>query len=287
MLTLDMAARHGLMTGPRIWDDAVSKNGTNDRAVRTISKALDVLGLIATGEAVTARDVALRLRLARSTTHRMLAEMLALRLLQREGPRFTIGPRISELAGGRVGYRRLVDVARPEMLALRDRSRETVGLHVLEGGRRVLLFQAESTHEHRWVYTNAGQGMPLHAGAASKMLLAMLPEAESAGLVPRTGLRAFTPSTPRDPARLRSDVRRARRDQCAVSLAEVTPGIASIAVPVATGDEGPRAVLTVTGPLVRLTPPALRRIQPVLEETAARISRELVPGGPRLDRVRS
>ena len=255
--------------------------------MRTIRKALDVLGLVAMGEAVTARDVALRLRLAKSTAHRMLAEMVALRLLQREGSRFTIGPRIGELAGGRVGYRRLVDVARPELLALRDRSRETVGLHVLEGGRRVLLYQAESTHEHRWVYTNAGQYMPLHAGAASKMLLALLPEEEAMALVARTPLRAFTPGTPRDPARLRADVRRARREQCAVSLAEVTPGIASIAVPVETGDEGPRAVLAVTGPLVRLTPAALRRLQPQLEDAAARIARELLPDGTRLDLVRS
>jgi DNA-binding IclR family transcriptional regulator len=162
-----------------------------------------------------------------------------------------------------------------------------VGLHVLEGGRRVLLYQAESTHEHRWVYTNAGQYMPLHAGAASKMLLAMLPEEEAAALVPRTSFKAFTPNTPRDAARLRADVRRARREQCAVSLAEVTPGIASIAVPVETGDEGPRAVLAVTGPLVRLTPAALRRLQPLIEDTASRIARELVPEGARLHLVRS
>ena len=224
--------------------------------MRTISKALDVLGLVATGEAVTARDVARRLRLARSTTHRVLAQLLGLRLLQREGPRLAIGPRIHELAGGRVGYHRLVDVARPEMTALRDRLRETVGLHVLEGGRRVLLHQAESTHEHRWVYTNPGLGMPLHAGAASKMLLALLAEDEALTLVGRRPLKVFTPATPRDPARLRADVRRARRERCAVSLAEVTAGIASIAVPVATGDDGLRAVLSVTGPMVRLTPAA-------------------------------
>jgi IclR family acetate operon transcriptional repressor len=255
--------------------------------VRTISKALDVLGLIATGEAVTARDVALRLRLAKSTTHRMLAEMLALRLVQRDGARFIIGPRVGELAGGRVGYRRLVDVARPEMLSLRDRSRETVGLHVLEGGRRVLLYQAESTHEHRWVYTNSGQYMPLHAGAASKMLLALLPEDEATTLVARTTLQSFTPNTPRDVGRLRTDVRRARRDRCAVSLAEVTPGIASMAVPVDTGEEGLHAVLSVTGPLVRLTVPALRRLQPTLVATASRISRELAPTAAGLTGARS
>jgi IclR family acetate operon transcriptional repressor len=244
---------------------------------RALGRALEVLGLVATGELTGARDLALRLGLPRSTAHRMLAELLALRLVQRDGRRLLIGPRIAELAGGAVGYQRLVQVARPAMIRLRDRVRETVALHALQGGRRVLLHQAESVHEHRWVYTNPGQPMPLHAGAASKMLLAMLPEAEAAALVGRTGLAAFTPDTPRDPARLGRDLARIRRDRCATSLGEVTPGIASIAVPVETGDSAVRAALSVTGPMLRLTAAVLEDVRPLLRATAVRIGRQLRP----------
>jgi IclR family acetate operon transcriptional repressor len=248
--------------------------------VKAVGKALDVLERIAAGEVTTARDVVTRLRVPRSTAHRMLAELLDLELVQRVGERLVIGPRITRLAGGRVGSQRLVSVAQPEMIALRDRCRETVGLHVLEGGRRVLLYQAESTHEHRWVYTNPGQPMPLHAGAASKMLLAMLPEEEASGLLDRNGLPLFTPHTPRDAARLMREVRRIRRDGHAISREEVTPGIASIAVPLGTGDDATCAVLSVTGPTVRLTASTLERIRPQLRETAVGISRALVPGTP-------
>jgi hypothetical protein len=38
---------------------------------------------------------------------------------------------------------------------------------------------------------------------------------------------------------------------------------------------------------VRLTPVALRRLQPLIEDTASRIARELVPEGARLHLVRS
>lgn len=254
--------------------------------MRAVSKALDVLGLIATGEVTSARDIALRLRLPKSTTHRMLAELLALRLVQRDGRCLAIGPRITELAGGAVGYQRLVQVARPAMTRLRDRCRETVGLHVLEGGWRVLLDQVESTHEHRWVYTNPGEPMPLHAGAASKMLLAMLPEAEAAALIERTGLRVFTPDTPHDPARLARELRRIGRDRCAISLGEVTAGIASIAVPVETGDDAVRVALTVTGPTLRLTAGALQGLHPLLAAAAARIGRQLAPAGRAASRPR-
>jgi DNA-binding IclR family transcriptional regulator len=246
--------------------------------MRAVEKALDVLERIAAGEVAGPRDLVMRLRVPRSTAHRLLADLVDLELIQRAGERLVIGPRITRLAGGRVGHQRLVSVAQPEMMALRDRCRETVALHGLQGGRRVLLAQAESTHEHRWVYT--GQPMPLHAGAASRMLLAMLPEAEAAALLDQHGLPAFTPHTPRDPARLTRDLRRIRREASAISFQEVTPGIASIAVPVGTGDPALCAVLTVTGPMSRLTGAALERIRPLLRETTRTISRALLPGPP-------
>jgi IclR family acetate operon transcriptional repressor len=216
--------------------------------------------------------------LPKSTAHRVLGDLIALRLVQRAGARLVIGPRIIELAGGRVGVQRLVHVAQPEMVALRDRCRETVALHMLEGGGRVLLYQAESMEEHRWVYTNVGKHMPLHAGAAAKALLAMLPEDEARALVSRTGLQAFTPSTPRDRGRLLRELEGIRRQRCAVSVQEVTPGIASIAVPLDTGDGGVRAALCVTGPMMRLNPAALEAVRPQLNEAAVRIARQLSPG---------
>lgn len=248
--------------------------------MRAISKALDVLGLVAAGEVMTGRDLALRMGWPKSTAHRMLGDLIALRLVQRVGDRLVVGPRITELAGGRVGSQRLVHVAQPEMIALRDRCRETVALHMLENGHRVLLYQAESTHEHRWVYTNPGKHMPLHAGAASKVLLAMLPEAEARALVDQTGLQAFTPHTPQDRGRLMRELQGIRRDRCAISVQEVTAGIASIAVPLETGDEGARAVLCVTGPMVRLNAAALGAIRPLLDNAALKIARRLSPGAP-------
>jgi DNA-binding IclR family transcriptional regulator len=249
--------------------------------VRAVSKALDVLGLIATGEVMTGRDLALRMGLPKSTAHRLLGDLIELRLVQRVGERLVIGPRITELAGGRVGVQRIVHVAQPEMTALRDRCRETVALHMLEGGRRLLLYQAESTHAHRWVYTNSGRHMPLHAGAASKVLLAMLPEHEARALVEQTTMQQFTPSTPRDKGRLLRDLEAIRRERCAISVQEVTGGIASIAVPIDTGEGGARVALCVTGPMVRLNAAALAGLRPLLRDAALRIARQLSPVPPR------
>lgn len=249
--------------------------------MKALRKALDVLSLIAAGRGATARELSERLGLPRSTVHRMLAEMLELGVIEREtvGEGFTIGPALTRLLGSRNGRERLLRVAHPVMVALRDRCRETVSLHTIEAGRRVLLHQVESSHEHRWVYTNPGQYMPLHAGAASKMLLALLPEAEARACLRRAPLQAFTAHTPRNRERLLRELRRARRAGYAISAEEVTPGIASIAVPVETGDESLRVVMSVTGPMVRLTVPALHALLPLLREAAAAVARQLAGAG--------
>lgn len=243
----------------------------------TLRKAVDILQVVAGREAITARELASVLRLSKSATHRMLVALDEVGLVQRaaEGNQFVLGPLINALGGWRVSRQRVVQVARLHMDALRDRCGETVGIHVLQADRRVLLDQAESQQEHRWVYKNPGIPMPLYAGAASKMLLAMLPEARSTAILKRSRLVSFTPNTPRDREALKRELKRIRARGYAMSLQEVTPGISSIAIPIEIQEDSLAPVMSITGPQVRLTTTILERLLPGLRETTAQVSREL------------
>jgi IclR family acetate operon transcriptional repressor len=238
-----------------------------------LRKAVDVLQVVAGREGISARDIAAVLGLPKSTAHRMVLALVDVGFLQRSagGEGFSLGPLIGELAGGQLKEKALMQIARPQMVALRDRCGETVGLHVIQRDRRVLLDQAESRYEHRWVYSNPGVPMPLHAGAASKMLLALLSEREAEGMLRHDDLVAFTMNTPQASDGLLSELGRIRNRGYAISLQEVTPGISSIAVPIPTDPLNfPRfAVMTVTGPRVRLSERALRGLLPQLREAAA------------------
>lgn len=251
--------------------------------VRTLKKAIDILHVVAGREAITAREVASALQLSKSATHRILATLDEVGLVQRTiaGNEFALGPLITALGGGQVSRQRLIHLARVHIEGLRDQCSETVGIHVLQGDRRVLLDQAESQHEHRWVYKNPGVPMPLHAGAASKMLLAMLPEAQSMTILKRNKLVSFTANTPHNLDGLKAELRRIRSRRCAISLQEVTPGISSIAVPIDTAQDSLKAVMSITGPHVRLTTTALEQLLPALRQVAVDISRDLHGATPR------
>nr|WP_235936014.1 IclR family transcriptional regulator C-terminal domain-containing protein [Devosia aurantiaca] len=75
--------------------------------------------------------------------------------------------------------------------------------------------------------------MPIHAGAASKLLLAYLEPEELARWISRP-LSAFTAKTVTDPKRLRSELARIRRLGWAQDKGENAPSIQAFAAPIFT-----------------------------------------------------
>jgi DNA-binding IclR family transcriptional regulator len=246
--------------------------------MNSLRKIVDVLQAVAAKSGISAREIAQATGIPKSTAHRTAVALADVGLLQRSagGDGFVIGDLVGKLAGGggRGQEQRLLDVAKPIMAGLRDRCGETVGLHVIQHDRRLLLDQAESRHEHRWVYSNVGVPMPLHAGAASKMLLALYPEEEAKRVLRRSALAAFTATTPRASDALVQELRRIRAQGYALSIEEVTPGISSIAVPIATdpSTQPVFATMTITGPSARLSERVLKGMLPALRAAAAACS---------------
>jgi len=241
------------------------------KGLRTFVDAIQVVSL---RDSVTVRELCEILGIPRSTAHRLVAALLEVGFVKRQDTagRYSIGPLLGELAGDPLAWRALTKYCRPHMEALRDFSGETVAIHVLHAERRVQLEQAESNHEHCWVSKNTLVPMPLHAGAAAKMLLALLPREDMSRLMERDGMVAFTGRTPRNGAALLRELGRIGMQRYAVSLEEVTPGIASIAVPVISEPSalGPLTVMSLTGPSVRLTETQLKRFLPKLQQAASR-----------------
>jgi DNA-binding IclR family transcriptional regulator len=235
---------------------------------------VDAIQVVSLRGSVTVREMCEVLDIPRSTAHRLVASLLEVGFIKREDSpgRYSIGPLLGELGGDPLAWRALTKCCRPHMEALRDFSGETVAIHVLHAERRVQLEQAESNHEHCWVSKNTLVPMPLHAGAAAKMLLALMPRDDVGRLMERDGLEVFTGRTPGNIAALLRELGRIGIQRYAISVEEVTPGIASIAVPVVSEPStlGPLTVMSLTGPIVRLTETQLKRFLPKLQQAASR-----------------
>jgi IclR family transcriptional regulator, acetate operon repressor len=120
---------------------------------------------------LTLSDVAERVGLGTSTTHRLLRSLVAHGLLKRDeaSKAYSLGPTCCASRQAAAGAMDLRELARPVMVRLRDAAGETVGLHLLRDARhRVVVDQVESHQALRRTYTELGEPIPLHQGRPAR-----------------------------------------------------------------------------------------------------------------------
>ncbi len=129
-------------------------------------------------------ELARRLGLGKSTVHRLLATLTAERILEHDPATGTyrLGLMMWEL-GARVSVHRVLhDAAATVIEELRNATKETVQLAVLDGREVVYVERLESPHMLR-IFGRVGHRNSAHCTSTGKVLLAHLPERRLAALL--------------------------------------------------------------------------------------------------------
>jgi len=174
--------------------------------------------------------------LPRATAHRLASALEIHGLLRRDADgRFELGHGLVPL--GREAAERfpLVDLARPELEALRDTTGESVQLFVREGAQRRCVQSLESTHGLRWIVPE-GALLPIDVGSAGRVLSG---ELSKSGWIQSVGEREA--------------------------------GVASVSAPVRASDGTVVGALSVSGPIERLSRQPGKRFGAAVVAAARRI----------------
>jgi DNA-binding IclR family transcriptional regulator len=224
--------------------------------IPVLDRMMDVLGQIERSTAgLTIRELTDALELPRTTVYRILNTLQLHQMVRRdERGAYHLGRRLVSLAQT-VGPARpdldLAGAAQPFLDRLAADLGEGVKLSVIDPEGVFVLAAAQGRREYALTVA-PGQRMPVHAGAASKLLLAHLPEADREVWLARP-LPAYTPRTLTDPKRLRAELARIRRQGWAADRGENGPSIQAFAAPVFGGDG--RLVAALSVPFLAGTPP--------------------------------
>jgi DNA-binding IclR family transcriptional regulator len=209
----------------------------NDHRIPAVDRALQALDLLCSGgEPLGIRDLSQRMGVPRSTVYRILNSLEAHGVARRDSVgRYLPGTRLLGWARAVPRGADLVSLARPTLDALAQAAQATAKLSVLDGD--VALVVAVSAGPGAYsIATQVGRRFPLHAGAASKVLAAHLPDAERDALLAGPLPRA-TPTTITDPEALAEALSVVKRDGLATDRAEYIDGVHAIAAP-AFGPDG-------------------------------------------------
>jgi DNA-binding IclR family transcriptional regulator len=203
--------------------------------VPALRRGLAVLRLLA-GKAgpVTAVSVARELRLPRSTTYHLLAELADAGFVTHlaEERRYGLGVGAFELGSAYLRHDPLERLAKPILHRLVERTGQTAHLGILHGRETLYLIREQPANPYLTV-TDVGVRMPAQLPASGRAMLAHLPAAQVRALFP--GRDSFVNRTgrgARNLPELRRQLTEERRTGWAVEDGYVTEGFASVAAPV-------------------------------------------------------
>lgn len=187
-------------------------------------------------------EIARLTRLPVSTAHRLVAELEGWGLLERtDDAQFRAGSALNTFDCGAPHWRGIADPARHVLEDLAVATRMDARLGILAGPR--VAFMEKRNDCGTLITFGQAPGLPAHASALGKVLLAFCP-AETLERILTDGLRRYTPHTVTDSEKLRRCLATIRQTRVAVSQWEFELGTSAVAVPVLGADHTVVAALS-------------------------------------------
>jgi IclR family transcriptional regulator, pca regulon regulatory protein len=181
-------------------------------------------------------ELAQRLGLTRSTTHRYVATLARLGYLDQDEQtrRYRLGIRVLDLGFTVLGSLELREIAAPYLQRLTGTTGHTSNLAIRDDTDVILIdrIRGRPGRYHHLEFTlHVGSRIPSYCSANGKALIAFLPPADLEELLDRVELVPRGPRTLGSRAALAGELSQVRRTGIAVSDEELESGLRSIAVP--------------------------------------------------------
>jgi IclR family acetate operon transcriptional repressor len=248
--------------------------------VQSVDRALRILEQLATRtEGIRLSDLARSLGLAVSTTHRLLTtlEQRGFAQASADSGLWHVGRRaffVGSAYARRVNY---AAVALPYLRRLRDATRETANLGVLDDGDVITVAQVESREIMRAIAPPGGRA-PVINSAMGKSMIAAWPDAAILDLIRRNGLRPLTATSLMRPEDVLAEIARIRVEGYAVDDEEFVTGMRCVAAAVLSAEGEPLFAISISGLAARVTPDRIARygqtVSVIAQQLAATVEGE-------------
>lgn len=231
--------------------------------------------MAAIGEPVELRDLARRLAMPKPRVYRFLKTLTTLGYVLQDAAteRYRLSLKLYHLGQALADQTELLTEARPQMVKLRDATRQTVTLSIVErSGMRVLdIVRAHSPIE---IVTRPGALLDFHSSAQGKIALAY-GSSEHWKAVRSGPLRKWTPHTNVSVSELEAQVETVRARGWADAPEETLAGVNALSAPVMDVTGRFAATITIAGPMAAIpSPPEPSQIE-LVQSAAMTISGNL------------
>lgn len=221
--------------------------------VQVLDRTFRILDALAAADApLGATEVSSRLRLHKSTIHRLLVVLEQQRFIRRTSDgRYSLGTKLIEMGSRAMDQLDLGEHAIPYLRRLAEQTGETAHISVLSGTEMTSIAHVPG----RWTLTTpstVGRRTQIYCTSMGKALLAFLPDERIELLMRQLEMVARTRRTLTSPSGLRAELARVRRRGYAIDNEEAEEGLRCIGAPVRDYTGGVVASLSIAGPIFRV-----------------------------------
>lgn len=255
-------------------DNELDDQSGGQPGMQSLTRGLRVLGIVAAAEKpMRFTDLLIAADLPKGTLHRVLQTLVDERFLRIDvrDQSYRLGSRPFELAHRVWDQFDLRGAAEPELVRLRDITKETVRLGILEEGSVLYIDQRDNPQAVR-ISNGVGQRAPIHASALGKAIAAHLSVADRHLLFANGGYEALTNRTIVSQDDLDHQLNLIRARGYALSIDEQHEGVSAVAAPILDHRAEPLGAIGIVGPSFRLSPDHLHALGRDVIEAARRIS---------------
>jgi DNA-binding IclR family transcriptional regulator len=221
---------------------------TKTQSVPALERALSILESLAKSKhGLTLSQLSRSLELPKSSVHCLLLTFERRGYLYRDDSsgRYRLGLRVCDLANAAVSGAILRDKAAPFLNQLRETTRLTTHMAVLEQDEVVLIEKVEPLRArvNSWV----GKRMGFHCTALGKALTAYLPEEQVEALVRQHGLLRHNDNTIASLKRLKQELEQVRKLSYSIDDEEEEIGVRCLGAPILTPNNEALAAISIAG----------------------------------------
>ncbi|TMJ48580.1 MAG: IclR family transcriptional regulator [Alphaproteobacteria bacterium] len=245
-----------------------------DGGVQSVDRALLIIETLAEDdEGYRLSDLAVRTGLSTSTAHRLLTTLEKRRFVQfdRDGSKWHVGAQSFVVGSTFVRRRNFATQAMPYLRKLRDQTRETANLAVVDDESIVVLTRMESREIMRSL-TKVGGRVAMVASGVGKAVLATYSDEDVNAIIRRQGMPRLTEKSIVRPGALFKELETIRRQGYAVDDEEARIGLRCVAAVVFSDSSEPLAAISVSGMTSRVTAARLPALGQTVREVAAELT---------------
>jgi IclR family KDG regulon transcriptional repressor len=248
-----------------------------NKSFGSLEKAIQILSLFDSGTPeLSAQEISKALSIPSSTTYNYLKVFLQNEILSKNKKtnKFCLGFRMFKLGILAAENISLLEIVRPYLVSIAARSMETAVLTVIDGMDVLCVDTVESPRLSK-LTMKKGVRLPLHAGAASKVLLAYQDPFFIQEMIEQKRLVKLNRNTITDPEELERELKTIRAQGLSLSHSEVDPGAAALSVPIFDHKGRVIASLSLIGPTEAIFREDKQILIDMLRDASGKISSEL------------